>query len=273
MKIYKVEEILEHLNNCIIYKKPFSHIRFGDGGIKFLHSILYKDYKQLATISQREGLPVNKFVEIFELWGYFARKADYIDTPEVYFNGSFWPRMRNINKGMTPETKERMMMWKELYDRSEFDNNNYCNPESNYLMILRMDENRNLIDLMKDKKVCIITAKPEVKKVLSNYNIDIIKIVGHYEDQYENSFNSVIDIIKETANDYDFWFVAAGELGRIYTGTIKEYGGRAIDIGFVIEFWLGESLHPRLTEFIKRSEVNYLELKLTKSGSIYSDYI
>jgi len=32
MKIYNVGEILSNLENCIEYKLPFSHIRFGDGG-------------------------------------------------------------------------------------------------------------------------------------------------------------------------------------------------------------------------------------------------
>ena len=90
--MYKIEDILERLDNCIKYKNPFSHIRFGDGGIKFLHAILYKDTEQLNFIVNKEGLPLNQLVEVFELWGYYARKADYIDTPEVYFTDYFFFR-------------------------------------------------------------------------------------------------------------------------------------------------------------------------------------
>jgi len=61
--IYKVGEILNKLEYCICNKKPFSHIRFGDGGIKFLHAILFNDHKQLAMISKREGLPPEKLNE------------------------------------------------------------------------------------------------------------------------------------------------------------------------------------------------------------------
>jgi len=234
--IYKVGEILNKLEYCICNKKPFSHIRFGDGGIKFLHAILFNDHKQLAMISKREGLPPEKLNEIFELWGYFARKADYIDTPEVYFNGCFWPRMRTSFKGMTSQTEERMKMWKDLYHRSEFDNENYCNPESNYLMVVKLQNKKNLLNLMAGKKVCIITAKPEVKKVLSGYNVDVIKM-------------------------------------RIYTGTIKEHGGRAVDIGFIIEFWLGEDLHPRLELYMQRRMFSPLELVLTQFSHCYKDSI
>ena len=267
--IYKVGDILNKLECCIVNKKPFSHIRFGDGGIKFLHAVLFNDKKQLAIITKREGLPPEKVDQIFELWGYFARRADYIDTPEVYFDGNFWPRMRTPQKGMTPQTEERMRMWKDLYHRAEFDNESYCNPESNYLMVLKMGNQRNLVDMMGNRKICIITAKPKVKKVLSDYNVDVIEIVGHYENQYKNSFNNVIDIIKTTAKNYDFWLVAAGELGRIYTGTIKEYGGRAIDIGFVVEFWLGQDLHTRLELYLQRRMFSPLELVLTQFSHCY----
>jgi len=262
--IYKVKDILNKLEYCIVNKKPFSHIRFGDGGIKFLHAILFNDPKQLAIICKREGLPPEKLNEIFELWGYFARQADFIDTPEVYFDGSFWPRMRSSTKGMTNQTEERMRMWKDLYHRSEFDNENYCNPESNYLMVVKMGNAKNLLNVMAGRKVCIITAKPEVKKVLSGYNLDVIEIVGHNQNQYKNSFGKVIERIKGTAKDYDIWLIAAGELGRIYTGTIKENGGRAVDIGFIVEFWLGKDLHPRLELYLKRKTFSPLELILTQ---------
>ena len=272
--IYKVGEILNKLEYCIVNKKPFSHIRFGDGGIKFLHAMIFDDSKQLAIISKREGLPTDKLDEIFELWGYFARKADFIDTPEVYFNGKFWPRMRTSFKGMTEQTEKRMKMWKDLYHRAEFDNENYCNPESNYLMVLKLGNQRNLVNMMGGRrKICIITAKPEIKKVLSGLNVDVIEIVGHYENQYKNSFHNVIDLIKNTAKNYDFWLVAAGELGRIYSGTIKEHGGRAIDIGFIIEFWNGENLHPRLELYMKRRIFSPLELVLTQFSHCYKESI
>ena len=54
---------------------------------------------------------------------------------------------------------------------------------------------------------------------------------------------------------------------------IKENGGRSIDIGFVVEFWLGEDIHPRLSSFMKRSDDNPLELKLTSEGKKYEENI
>ena len=119
----------------------------------------------------------------------------------------------------------------------------------------------------------MITARPEVKDSLKKFDVTIIKIVGHYENQYENSFREVVSIIENTANQYDFWMVAAGELGRIYTGLIKESGGRAVDIGFVAEYWIGEGIHDRFMSYLRPNWDNSLELYLTYVGKKYEDYI
>jgi len=273
MKVHTVGEILKDLENCIEYNLPFSHIRFGDGGIKFLNSILNYDSNQLSIIIKKEGLPSYKIIEIFELWGHYARNANYIDSPEIYFDGTFWPRIKKLGKPINSDTELKLRDWYKYYHDSEFDNENYCNPESNYLMVLKTDKYKNIFNLMKGRKVCIITVFPEVKEVLTEYDIEIVQIVGHYKNQYENSFDKVMNIIKERAPDYDFWIVAAGELGRIYSGMIKEYGGRTVDIGFIIEYWLTGYLHPRLGDFMTPNLSNKLELVLTDEGKKYEEYI
>jgi len=271
MKIYKIEEIFDKLDHCIQYKLPFSHMRFGDGGIKYIHAILYKDYEQLGIILKKEGIPNQKVVEVMELWGYYARQADFIDTPEVYYTGEFWERIKKPGKPINYETDQKLRMWRDLYERAEIDNEKYCNPESNCLMILKRDGKRNLFDMMKNRKVCLITARPEVKHLMPE--VDVIEIVGQWENQYENSFKGVVDIIKHTARDYDFWMVAAGELGRLYSGMIKERGGRTIDIGFIVEYWLDGTLHPRFSLFIKQCLTNRLELILAEEGKKFEEFI
>ena len=269
----KVEDILNKLDNCIKYRLPFSHMRFGDGGIKFIHSIIFHDTNQLMQIIQKEGLPKDNIIEILELWGYYARQADCIDTPQVYYNGKFWPRIKKRGKPINIETDKKMKMWRELYSRAEIINNNYCNPESNCLIVLKIPNKKNIFDIMKNRKICIITAKPEIINEFPQYNIDIVPIVGQWENQFQNSFTYVVKFIKDTAKKYDFFLVAAGELGRIYTGIIKEYGGRTFDIGFIIEYWINGYIHPRFNPFVVQSIDNRHELKLTNEGKKYEQYI
>jgi len=269
--IYKIEDIFNKLEYCIQNDLPFSHIRFGDGGIKYIHSIIYRDFSQLIGIIKKEGIPNQQVVEIMDLWGYYARRADFIDTPEVYFTGQFWPRIKKVGKPISYETEQKLRMWKDLYARAEIFNENYCNPESNCLMILRLENKKNILDIMKDRKVCMITAMPSIKKIFPA--VDIVKIVGQWKNQYKNSYKQVKETIIKNAKKYDFWMVAAGELGRLYSGLIKEYGGRTIDIGFIIEYWLEGMLHPRFDLFIKPNPDNKLELVLTEEGKKYEEYI
>lgn len=266
---------MTHLDSSIKERSPFCLIRFGDGGIKFIHAFLFDDIEQMIPISIKEGLPLNKIACIAEQWAHAATHANYIDSPEMYFDGRFWPRIRKAHKSITRKTEERMLMWEDLYGRLEFENYNYCNPESNYLSVLRGNNWLNILDIMKKRKICIITAKPEIKSVMleHGYNVDIIEIVGHNKNQYENSYHNVMKYIEQNANQYDLFLVAAGELGRVYSGKISELGGRCFDIGFIIEFWIGERIHPRLWPFMKRSITNPLELRLTERGRKFERYI
>ena len=88
-----------------------------------------------------------------------------------------------------------------------------------------------------------------------------------------NSFKDIISIIKERANNYDLWLVAGGELGRLYTGYIKQLGGRAFDIGFVIEYWLELDIPVRLRPFVKQNPFKRLELLLKSKGYKFNRYI
>jgi len=271
MKIYKVEEILVKLLQCISKNKPFSHIRLGDGGVKLIYAYLNNEYEQIEQIIEKEGLPRKGMDYILKLWVSYVNEADFIDTPEVYYSGEFWPRVKRIDKGITKKTTQKLLDWKELYDEIGFTNENYCNPESNYLMIIKKPF--NLISLMRGRKFCIITARHQIEEKLRKmeFDVDVIKIVGQYDYHYIKSFQYVIDKIEKNAKKYDFWLVAAGELGRIYSGLIKEHGGRSLDIGFVADFWDGKQLHPRLKPFL----IGYdnLELILTANGRKYDKYI
>ena len=274
VKINSVKEIFNDLENCIKNKKPFSLIRFGDGMLKIIFSILYNNSQSIKTICEKEGLPEGEeLLKIFELWGYYARKANYIDSPEVYFSNTFWSRTGKGGRKISRGTKNKLLKWKELYYNSEFDNENYCNPEINFLMLIKMGYRKTLLDMMKKRKVCMITNYPKVIDKFKDYNIKIVEIVGKYNNQFYCSFKKVIKKIEEKANDYDLWIVSAGELGRVYTGLIKECGGRAFDIGSVVEFWLREEIPIRLKPYIKMDPNNSKQIKLYKEGKKYGDYL
>lgn len=274
-KIYGVDHIIDDLQIHIADKKPWSLIRFGDGGLKFIWSVMMKDTPLLDSICRKEGIPRSQTETVLRYWGKYANEADYIDCPQVYMTGKFWPRIKGENKKISVETAYKLERWIDLYKYACFTNNKFCNPEVNYLLVVKRYRKANLLTLMKDRKCCMITAVPRAVSELrkAGYNVDIINIVKQFEDHYSNSFQQTIQLIRKFATKYDLFLVAAGELGRIYSGLIKECGGRSIDIGFVAEFWGGKELHHRLRPFLTRHKDSDLELQIRAKATRFVTFL
>ena len=270
-RIYKVDEILEELDDAIKNRKPWSIIRLGDGGIKLIEGVLRnQNQKRLLDISDKEGIPMNKMYSVFYLWGRYARETNFIDSCDVYFNDEFWPR--SINAPMIPLVRS----WKKLYNDSEFitKKTRYCNPEVNFLMLLKGRGKTNLIDMIRCRKICCITNYPKSIEVLrKNADVKMIKIVDFYENHYKNCYKNVTKFIKNNANKYDLFLVGAGELGRVYSGLIKQHGGRAVDIGSVFNCWAGAGIPKRLKGYIRKISKYSIGFRLTKEGKKYKKFI
>lgn len=272
IRIYTVDEILTELKDCIDYKKPFSLIRFGDGGIKVLESILYNNNKaRFLEILEKEGIPYNKVYSIFYLWGKFASEANFIDSPEIYFTEKFWPRFTEQKRMRVLPT---IKSWRKIYQNAEFDNERYVNPEVNFLMLIQRQDCPNLINIIKNKKIRSITNHKKVNNYLSQVcNSSILKISGWYQNQFINNYRNVTKEIKRDARKYDLWLVGAGELGRVYTGLIKKHGGRAIDIGSVFDTWITNKIPVRLQGYISRLSPTSLKFQFTNISKQYAKYI
>jgi hypothetical protein len=80
--MHTVDDILNKLDNCIQYKLPFSHIRFGDGGIKFLHGIIYNDDVNVAKSTKQY---IRKFTDDI-ISNLIASRIDFIDLQPLLIN-------------------------------------------------------------------------------------------------------------------------------------------------------------------------------------------
>ncbi len=275
MKIFNTVEVLKDFEDHINRGIPWALLRLGDGGLKFIHSVLFNDSDQLSEIVKKEGIPENKAKDILDLWATSSNICDYIDTSEVYFTDQFWDRVRKGKQKMHEETLNKMHNWRKLHILSKIKNTSYCNPEINFLSCMDFFD-RSLIEILQRKKICFITSydKNEIMdKVKIGKKVDIIQIVKNDEDHYHNSFNKVIMSIENNAKNYDVWLVAAGELGRIYTGLIKYKGGISFDIGSTIDYWCRDIIPIRLVWFLKPSPEHAMKLSLTEDGEQYREYL
>ena len=273
-KITKTKDILLQLEKSIKEKTPFGLLRLGDGGLKVMNAVSNNNKKQLIQISEQEGIPIHLFNKLIKFWKTSGNICDYIDTPEVYFTENFWIRGKSKNKKMSDKTISLLKNWKVLYDNIGITNTNYCNPEVNFLScIVGPGRRLSLPDIIKDRKVCCITSRDDVSEKLSDYNIDVLKICGKFENQFKNSFLQIVNEIDNKANNYDLWLIAAGELGRIYPGLIKFKGGRAFDIGSLIDFWCDQNIPDRLTPYLTTTTHHSLKLIFTENGKEFSKFI
>ena len=273
IQITKTKQILIELNFAIKNKSSWSLLRMGDGGLKLIHAFVHNEEKQLLEISKQEGIPLHLFKDILNFWKISANNCNYIDSPAVYFTNEFWDRTRGRKKKMSQQTLLKLKNWKEIYSSIGIENNNYCNPEINFLMCLTKFGSYSLPKIMENKKICCISARNDINKVLSKYDIDVLRIPGKNENQYQYSFLKVVEKITTDSCKYDLWLIAAGELGRIYPGLIKFGGGRALDIGSLIDFWCTKEIPLRLKPYIQSVDNDPLKLTLTKDGREFRKFL
>jgi hypothetical protein len=114
-QIYTKDQILRDVDDAIKNKRSFSLIRFGDGGLKAMQSLLDNNEENIEIISNKEGIPVEEFKEIISLWAIYANSADYIDSPIVYFNNLFWKRYKKDYIPINILTTNLLKRWNIIY--------------------------------------------------------------------------------------------------------------------------------------------------------------
>lgn len=242
--IHTTEEILKHLNECIINKQPFSTIRFGDGCLGIVASLLSPDLINrgkwsggrnnpiMRSVFNKLGIPAKLRIEIAKRLVEAANNADYIDSYDAFFTGIG----RKKGLGLLSSS------WLDIHKKVGIENESYCNPYLHYMSIV--DGEYNLFTIMKNRSIFCVSNQVQISESLKEKSnakiIDVFKIPRrgkklHYRKFYKN----VIDIINKNATKYDLFLIGAGVLGKIYCNEIKKLGGRAFDAGRLFDLWSG----------------------------------
>jgi hypothetical protein len=247
--VASLSDIVKDIEYSVNNSKPFSLIRFGDGGLKLIER--YYEGRSLKSISDKEGIPLDFFDDLIAGWRKYANEANYIDSPLFYMGDDIFSKRNKVST----KTKHLMERWEEIYGKIGFTNINICNSEIGFMLFTENGKS-NIIDLLGYHDVCCITNFGEVEKILLPYvdGVTLKLIPGFYGNFYNARYKSLVAEIKAEATKHKIWLVGAGELGRLLTGLIKEYGGIAIDIGKVFDVWVNRKINKRMRNILRLSK-------------------
>jgi len=277
-ELHSTVQILNNLQIAIEKKQPFSLIRFGDGGLKFMKAVQINNIDYLKNAELKESIPVVESKKVVSLWSKYANQANYIDTPAVYFSSNFWPRVKN--KKMVPATTrvlEVCMQWESIYQKTKISTARpFCNPDVNFLALVHSSSKKTLLSVLRERKICVISIYPKIdclEEITSASSF--LKINDIYQNQFAKDFVRIIKLIEnpDFVSQFDLFLVAAGELGRLYSGIIAQNSGRAFDIGSAVSFFQERKIPSRLEPFLKPHASNPMLLEFTKQSYKYKDFI
>ena len=245
-------DLLQAINNSIKLKQSLSVIRKGDGENVIIGFNRIKGIKLIKYMRKLRHFNISwydiKFQKLFksELIQSF-NNADYIGIAKDHSYSS-------IRKFDAEITSYYNLDKKQLVD-SHFHLEFVKNPENNELM------NPIAQDLISNKKIGIISHL-NISNFLKLHNSKIItqlsipkRDAGFFNKMNISKFLNIKDAIKNTNQNIDIWFLAAGAYAKPFSNYIKKGDGIAIDIGSAMDTWVGE-YHSRkyLREIIADNE-------------------
>jgi hypothetical protein len=239
--VYPTLQILHHFNESIENKSPFSIIRFGDAVLGILSVFLAPDVLSVGKWHGAKGkrmannilgqltVPNKMRRKLCLRMVTAANRCDYLDSYDAY------KLIRSRRLGILARS------WKQIHKAVGIDNTSYCSCFVHYFSIV-YDE-YNLFDIMKDRRIFCITSREmcidNLKTKSNAAEIDFYRIPrrGRKAMHYRKHFQKVMQICKSHANNYDFFLIGGGFLGKLYCDQVKRFGGRAFDAGRLFDFW------------------------------------
>ena len=271
-KIYKSEVIYNEIKDCLENNLPFAICRMGNAEIS---TIAGRGLSHMRSITQ--GIPESNIIELLDLLKHSANNCNYVSSMGAWLTEEFFEK--NIKKDSI------YRQWESIYKEFGITNTQYCNPDIGYLIFL--EGKLNLWNLIKDKRICLITSKYSAwekmykqgiscsilqvtpQTVRQEYKKDMkIPLCGRWHWEEYEKMKKCINVYMD--DGYDIFLIGAGYLGKGYSEYIKSIGGISFDVGKVMDTWNGEGM-GRMVDWMEES--NDFSFKLTEKGKQYDGKI
>lgn len=263
-RLLSVEEVENAIFQAMECDRPFSLVRIGDGEGQLLG--LNESYSQddLDYFADHFGEVDRSFLVGLQADLKAAiLGADLVgirdDMIGVNFGGApFSPELvkssltlRRSETGIRPRSTRRLYNTVKALAALEYpDEQRYCSQWIHFRLQLSGFFERVL---RRQRTVAIITSKPKVAALLrSEFGLDVrlievpdkFKLVKDPTRVYQiNLFRHVDEEIKRSAEGRLF-LIGAGLWGKVFAHTVRTWGGYALDIGALIDCWVGKASRP-----------------------------
>lgn len=226
-------QVLSKLDECINKKEPFSTIRLGDLGLRYLYDYFFdsKDFTHVGIKHPDLAMPNDKIgKELIRELIENMKEADWVDHPDLY-KGAFGDRYRwrwvlgSVNK---------------IYKKAEI-KRPFCSSLQGYLTFVE-DFEITLYDILKNRRIMYVGPFDEISLLNERKDLRISKY-KYYNLSLDSDpmirYNVMNDFMKTyDPDDWDLVLVTGSLYGRTIIGRIKRAGGRAFDLGQAINFHL-----------------------------------
>lgn len=213
--------VLAQVNRKIEYKEPFSLIRLGNSGLKYLEDYLFN------KTDPNDGIGKKLIKELIES----MKDADWIDHPYTY-------------KGVFNDLCDWRLLSErcsEIYSKAGITthNTNYCSSLQGYLSFVK-DFDKQLYSIMEGRRILFVALYDALSLLNERKDLKIAKY-KYYQlspsADYQERYNVMEIFFKDFKPDeWDLVIVSGGLFGRIMIGRIKKLGGRGFDLGKAISF-------------------------------------
>jgi len=268
--LISLEELTKCIENAVVMQQGYSFIRLGDGEGALLDLDLNSSLLDIKYLAEHFGdeCSLNELLEVQNILKNSLEKADMVGVRDDVVNVTF-PN--------TPPTDKRefLNLFKNSFHLRKVDKN-ICYNDAHRVALLhksvttfRFSKNTKYVSpfigweyyssgalphlLATQEKIAIVSSRKEIAKTMSEaLGIDVIQYVipdkhelqnKQSQRHYPTAYNKLIKSINVEFKGMIF-IVAGGLVGKGYCQAIKSKGGVALDLGGVVDAWVGKLSRP-----------------------------
>ncbi|WP_371375757.1 hypothetical protein [Thalassotalea aquiviva] len=270
-RFLQIDEFCQHLVNMATKRVPFSFIRLGDGEGAML------DFSEKSTMADVDYLrehfgpdcTIEQTYSIQKILKQTINNADLIGVRDDILGVTFNPdayhsterfmqafkqafNLRQVEKSLPYKDAKRIsMLHKQL---TIWPSNKLQNICSQFIGWDFFSSGALPYILQNQQSVGIISSRKEIGHVMQEaLSADIVhyQIPDKFERQSQNAKRHYPTAYYELSTKIDVkypgmvFIVGAGIVGKGYCQTIKERGGIALDLGGVVDAWVGKLTRPK----------------------------